>query len=85
MSLNLTGFLRIQEHKRNYKSGELKSKPVCHAFDTDHTPDFEDIDVLASAVTNLHQWLFLEDWYTGKQSQPYNEAKPVPTEIEVLM
>ena len=35
-----TEILRIQEYKRNYKNGELKPKLVCHAPDTDHTPDF---------------------------------------------
>ena len=45
-----TGLLRIQDHKQNYKNGELKSKLVCHALDTDHTPEFENIDVLASGI-----------------------------------
>ena len=41
------GLLRIQDHKWNYKNGELKSKLVCHVLDTNHVPDFETIDVLS--------------------------------------
>ena len=35
-----TGILIIQNHKENYKNGELKTKFVCEALGTDHTPNF---------------------------------------------
>ena len=80
-----TGLLRIQDHKRNYKDGELKSELLFHALDTDHTLDFENIDVLASRITNLSKQLCLECWHTGSQSQPLYEAKPIPAEYKVFM
>ena len=48
-------------------------------------PDFVNIDVLPSAITNSYQSLFLERWHIGSQSQPLNEAKPIPAEHKVLM
>ena len=80
-----TGLLRIKVLKRNYENGELKSELVCHAFDTDHSPDFENIDLLMSYIANLRQRLFLKGWHTGSQSQPLNEIKPVPAVYKVPM
>ena len=42
-----TGTIRIKEHKRAFKSGDLKSKLICHALETDHEHDFEMVKVLA--------------------------------------
>ena len=47
---------------------------MCHSFETDHAPDFKNINNLETRIKDLRQRLFLEAWHTKRQQQPLNGA-----------
>ena len=75
-----TGTVRIKEHRRAFNAGDLRSKLVNHALETDHVPDFEMVKVLASGVSLYESRIFLEGIYTKLQLAPLNDAITIPSE-----
>ena len=55
-----TGTIRLIERKRSFKSGDIYSKLVDHAFETDHVPDYGISTVLAAEVNTYETRLLLE-------------------------
>ena len=79
-----TGTIRIEEHKRAVKSGDLKSKFLCHALETDHLPHFEMVEVVASGVNFYKSRIFLEGVYTKLQPALLNEERTVSSEYSIF-
>ena len=49
------GTIRIKELKRAFKSGDLRSKLVYHALETDHVPNFEWLKYLHPELNYTNQ------------------------------
>ena len=67
-----------------FKSGDLRSKLVYHALETDHVPNFETVKELASGVNLYKSRIFLEGIYTKLQLAPLNEAVTIPSVYTVF-
>ena len=78
------GTIRIKKHKRAFNSGDIKSKLVFHALETDHVPNFDKVKVLASGVNIYHSRMFLEGVFTKLQPAPLNEARTMPSEYTIF-
>ena len=78
------GTNRIKEHKRAFKTSDLRSKLVYHALETNHVSNFEMVKVLASGVSLYESRIFLEGVYTKLQPAPLNEAMTIPSEYTIL-
>ena len=78
-----TGTIRIKEHKWALKTGDWRSKLVHHELETDHLPNFEMTNVLASGVNQYESRVLLEGIYTKLQPIPLNEAMTFPTEYTI--
>ena len=79
-----TGIIRSNEHKRSFKSGDIRSKLVNHALETDHVPDFGMATVLAAGINSYESRLLLEAIFTKLQPAPLNEAMTLPSEYSLL-
>ena len=50
--------------QNTFKSGDLRSKLIIHAFETDHIPDFGNTKFIKTNCINYHNRIFHEGWFT---------------------
>ena len=79
-----TGTIRLKDHKRPFKTGDMRSKLVHHALETDHVPNFGKTTVLAAGIKNYESRVLLEGIFTKLQPAPLNEAMTWPSEYSIL-
>ena len=74
---------RKAEHIRNVKKHNSGSNIAKHAWDNDHTIDFDNAKVID--IGNFRSRLTLESWHTAKDSNADNNSKPLPRQYTVLI
>ena len=79
-----TGTIRIKEHNRAFKAGDLRYKLIYHALETDQMPNFEMVKVLTSGVSLYESRVFLEGVYTELQPAFLSEAMTISSEYIIL-
>ena len=52
--------MRLNEHRKAYRKSDLSSKFVIHSLETDHKPDFDNLQILVLNCTNYNNRIFSE-------------------------
>ena len=68
---------RLKEHKRAVRVGDNNSKVAQHANQFVHSIDFDHATIVDRA-RNFHERLFLEAWYSQRDSNAGNEHIDIP-------
>ena len=68
---------RLREHKRAVRVGDNNSKVAQHANQFVHSIDFDHATIVDRA-RNFHERLFLEAWYSQRDSNMGNEHIDIP-------
>ena len=68
---------RLKEHRRAVRVGDNNSKIAQHAIQFVHSIDFDHATVVDKA-RNFHKRLFLEAWYSQRDSNAGNEHIDIP-------
>ena len=68
---------RLKEHKRAVRVGDNNSKVAQHANQFIHSIDF-DHATIADRAGNFQERLFLESWYSQRDSNAGNEHIDIP-------
>ena len=68
---------RLKEHKRAVRFGDINSKVAEHANRFVHNIDFDHWTIVDRA-RNFHERLFLEAWYSQRDSNAGNEHIDIP-------
>ena len=68
---------RLKEHKRAVRVGDNNSKVAQHANQFVHSIDFDHATIVDRA-RNFHERLFLEAWYSQRDSNTGNEHIDIP-------
>ena len=77
--------MRLNEHRKVYRKGDLSSKRVMHFLETVHMPDFDNLQILALNFANYISRIFLEGWFTGLENFALNHACVVLPEYTVFL
>ena len=75
---------RLKEHKRAVRVGDNNSKVAQHANQFGHSIDFDHATIVDKA-RNFHERLFLEAWYSQRDSNAGNEHIDIPDVYKSLM
>ena len=68
---------RLKEHKRAVRVGDNNSKVAQHAIQFVNSIDF-DHAIIVDRARNFHERLFLEAWYSQRDSNAGNEHLDIP-------
>ena len=85
-----TAEIRLSKYKYSFEIGELKSKIVIHAIETDHRADFDHLKVLISNINKFNSRIFLKgklkrQRHTSTQSAPITSACAIPLENAIFL
>ena len=75
---------RIKEHKRAVMHYDKYSKIANHVEKYDHCIDFDNVSIV-SKTKNYHERLFLEAWYSQKDSNSENDHIEIPDVYQSLL
>ena len=68
---------RMKEHKRAVSHLDKYSKVAKHAEEQDHCIDFNNVSIV-HRTNNYHERLFLEAWYSQRDSSSGNDHIEIP-------
>ena len=75
---------RLKDHKRAVRVGDNNSKVAQHTNQFVHSIDFDHVTIVYNA-RNFHERLFLEAWYSQRESNTENEHIDIPDVYKSLM
>ena len=76
--------VRIKEHKRAVQYNDKNSKIAQHVQRYDHCMNFENAKIV-SRVKNYYQRLFLDSWYSQRDTNSGNDHIDIPDIYKCLM
>ena len=76
--------LRLPEHKRATRNGDLNNNIAEHHLQTNHRIDWDSAECVIYS-TDYYQRLTLESWFTNLEQTPLNRCQQLPAPYKRLI